>query len=53
MNLIFSLNIFKLISAAIFRIILEQSYALYDSEFAESLYPILLFSIAVSQSIYT
>lgn len=30
------------------RIILEQSYALYDSEFAESLYPILLFSIAVS-----
>ncbi|XP_065331539.1 Na(+)/H(+) exchanger protein 7-like [Cloeon dipterum] len=26
-------------------IILEQSYALYDSEFAESLYPILLFSI--------
>ncbi|XP_059483016.1 sodium/hydrogen exchanger 4-like [Neocloeon triangulifer] len=26
-------------------IILEQSYALYDSEFSESLYPILLFSI--------
>jgi len=34
-----------------FSIILEQSYALYDAEFAESLYPILLFSIFVSVQI--